>query len=227
MKITYYGQSTFLFETDEHSVIIDPFISANPHAGVKVEDIRVSHVLLTHGHGDHILDAEPIARNNQATIVAPNELAGIFGKKGLQVHPMSIGGAHTFEFGRVKLTQAFHSSSVETEDGLVYAGMPVGIVLSIGGKSIYHAGDTGLFGDMKLIGEYNNLDVALLPIGDNFTMGPEDATLAAQWLHAGLTIPMHYNTFPLINQDGNAFTHGLEAKGLRAKELKPGESIEV
>lgn len=227
MKITYFGQSTFLFQTEEHSVIIDPFISANPHAGVKVEDIRVSHVLLTHGHGDHILDAEPIARNNEATIVAPNELAGIFGSKGVKVHPMSIGGAHTFDFGRVKLTQAFHSSSVETENGLVYAGMPAGIILTIGGKTIYHAGDTGLFGDMKLIGELNHLDIALLPIGDNFTMGPEDATIAAEWLQAGLTIPMHYNTFPLIAQDGNAYVQGLIGKGLNAQEIKCGESIEV
>lgn len=229
MKITYHGQSTFIIEADGHSVIIDPFLSGNPKALIKPDDVKVEAVLLTHGHGDHILDAEPIARKNHAVIIAPNELAVYFaGKGGLNVHPMHIGGAHQFAFGRVKFTLAFHGSSIDVGNGqTIYGGMPSGILLTMGGKTVYHAGDTALFGDMKLIGELNSVDVALLPIGDNFTMGPEDAAIAAEWIHAKVTVPMHYNTFDLIAQDPHAFVQLVERKGLRGQVLEYGQSLEV
>lgn len=226
MKLTYHGQSCFLVENGSDKVIIDPFLSGNDKAKVSPDEIEVSYVILTHGHADHILDAEAIAQKNDAIIIAPNELAGYFGAKGLKVHPLGIGGKHTFPFGTVKVTLAFHGSGVETEQGMIYVGLPVGYLLYIGGKTIYHAGDTGLFGDMKIIGELDSIDVALLPIGDNFTMGPEDGLIAASWLKAKTVIPMHYNTFPLIAQDGAKFVSDLQAKGMNAQELQIGETAQ-
>ncbi|EJY55495.1 beta-lactamase domain-containing protein [Alicyclobacillus hesperidum URH17-3-68] len=227
MKITYHGQSCFVIESGEHRLIIDPFLSGNEKAVIKPEDVKVSYVVLTHGHADHVLDAEAIARNNDATIIAANELAVYYARKGLKIHPLGIGGKADFPFGRVKVTLAFHGSGVETEQGLVYVGPPVGYLLTIEGKTIYHAGDTGLFGDMKILGELNQIDLALLPIGDNFTMGPEDALIASEWLRAKTVIPMHYNTFPLIAQDGAQFVQDLKTRGIQGVELKIGETYEL
>ncbi|WP_206880877.1 metal-dependent hydrolase [Alicyclobacillus mali (ex Roth et al. 2021)] len=227
MKLTYHGQSCFVIESGEHRLVIDPFLNGNPNAVAKPEDIKVQWVVLTHGHADHVLDAETIARNNNATIIAANELAVYYASKGLNVHPMGIGGKRDFPFGRVKVTLAFHGSGVETENGLVYVGPPVGFLLTLEGKTIYHAGDTGLFGDMKILGELNTIDLALLPIGDNFTMGPDDALIAAEWLKAKKVIPMHYNTFPLIAQDGAKFVADCKARGIDALELKIGETFEL
>lgn len=227
MKLTFAGHSTFIVEQNGHRVIIDPFLSGNPAAVHKPLDLHVEAVLLSHGHGDHTLDAEAIARANDCVIVAPNELANYFGAKGLKAHPMGIGGSRQFEFGRVKFTQAFHSSSVESESGPIYTGMPAGILLTMDGITIYHAGDTGLFGDMKIIGEMAKPDVALLPIGDNFTMGPDDALVAAQWLGAKHVVPMHYDTFGLIAQDAELFVNKVNALGLQGVVLKIGESLDL
>ncbi len=140
---------------------------------------------------------------------------------------MNLGGAREFEFGRVKLTQAFHSSGVtlDQEKNIMYMGMPSGLLLTIEGKTIYHAGDTALFGDMKMYGELNNIDLAFLPIGDNYTMGPEDALIAAKWLNAKLTVPVHYNTFDLLKQDGQLYVDKLTENGLNGKVVQPGESF--
>ncbi len=227
MKITFHGQSCFVVEGDGHRVVIDPFLTGNPTAVAKPEDIQVEAVLLTHGHGDHIQDAESIAKANDAFIIAPFELAGYFHGKGCKIEPMHLGGKRKFSFGTVKMTLAFHGSGLETENGIGNAGHPCGYLLTIGGKTLYHAGDTALFGDMKIIGELNSIDVALLPIGDNFTMGPEDAVYAAEWLRAKLTVPMHYNTFPLIEQDPEAFVAALNERNLKGHVLKPGESLEI
>lgn len=229
MKVQYYGHSAMQIEGDGYSLLIDPFLSGNPVARVSPDEVKADYILLTHGHGDHLGDTVAIAKRNNATVIAPYELATYIGWQGVNVHPMHIGGAHKFAFGRVKLTQAFHGSglTLDDEQKIIYLGMPSGILLTMEGKTIYHAGDTALFGDMKLIGERNQIDLAFLPIGDNFTMGPEDALLAAEWLRAKQVVPIHYNTFPLIEQDGEAFVSQLKDKGIAGRVMNPGDIINL
>lgn len=225
-KLTYFGHDAFLVETSKARIAIDPFITGNPLAGVSASDIKVDYVLLTHGHGDHLGDGLDIARRCGATIVSTFELASYCQSKGAKAHPMHIGGGFNFNFGRVKLTIAHHGNAVDTENGLLALGPPAGILLTADGKTLYHAGDTGLFLDMKLIGEMNDIDVALLPIGDNFTMGLDDAVKAVEFLAPKLAVPMHYNTFDVISADPSEFVSKVRAAGGYADVLKVGESLE-
>jgi len=224
MKITYHGHSVVLVESEQANIIIDPFISGNGQATIKPSDLpHLDYIILTHGHNDHVGDAFDLARTHDATIVAVAELADYSASKGLKVHPMSIGGGYHFNFGRVQYTIAFHGSSYADENHrTIYAGMPGGILLTIEGKTIYHAGDTALYSDMKLLGERYDIDLAFLPIGDNFTMGPEDAVLAAEWIKAKTVVPVHYNTFPIIEQDPQSFVDKVKSVG---KVMASGESI--
>jgi L-ascorbate metabolism protein UlaG (beta-lactamase superfamily) len=226
MKVSYHGHSVVKIETEGKTILIDPFITGNGLTDLSVDDLKVDVILLTHGHNDHVGDTLQLAKQNDALVIAPFELATYLSWKGVKVHEMHIGGAHQFEFGHVKLTQAFHGSSyTEENQTIVYTGMPSGILFTAEGKTIFHAGDTALFSDMKLIGERNTIDVAFLPIGDNFTMGPEDAAVAAEWLQAKTVVPIHYNTFPVIEQDPVAFAESLSGKKGRA--LAVGEVIEL
>ncbi|RYG74917.1 metal-dependent hydrolase [Lentibacillus lipolyticus] len=226
MKVSYHGHSVVRVETDSHTILIDPFISGNEACDLHAGSVKTDVILLTHGHNDHVGDTEEIAKRNEALVVAPNELAGYLGAKGLNTHPMHIGGAHAFDFGKVKYTQAFHGSSYTEDDGtIIYTGMPGGILLTIDGKTIYHVGDTGLFSDLKLIGDRNDIDLAFVPIGDNFTMGPEDALVAADWIKADTVVPVHYNTFPVIEQDPEAFAS--KVKTGKGRAMKIGEAIEL
>ncbi|MCC8434793.1 metal-dependent hydrolase [Brevibacillus sp. M2.1A] len=229
LDIRFHGHSSVQVTSEGHSIMIDPFISGSPVAATKLEDISVQYILLTHGHQDHILDAVELAKKNDATIVATHELATYLSWQGVKTISMNLGGSVKLPFGKVKMTQAFHSSGVVLDDEkqIVYMGMPGGFVIELGGKTIYHAGDTGLFGDMKLIGERHNIDLAFLPIGDVFTMGPEDALVAAEWVQADFVVPIHYDTFPPIKQDGEAFVAELAEKDIRAKALKPGETLRL
>lgn len=223
LKLTYHGHSTFIVQSDSHSVIIDPFLSYNPNCKIKPSDVKVSHIILTHGHDDHFGDTLEIAKANNAVVIAAHELAEYTASKGAQSHGMGIGGKCDFLFGSVKLTIAHHSSSY----GGQYMGEPAGVILTIGGKNIYHAGDTGLFLDMKLIGEMNNIDIALIPIGDNYTMGIDDAVKAVEFLNPKLAAPIHYNTFDLIKADAEEFKRKVESIGKQCRIMHSGDTLEA
>lgn len=221
-KIIFHGQSFLEIKTKSHTILIDPFITGNPLCDVKAADVKCDYIILTHAHGDHFGDTIQLAQKNDATVIAMVELADSIEDK-VKSHGMNLGGGYNFDFGRVKLTLAHHSSS--TNDGR-YMGDPAGILLSVDGKCIYHAGDTALFYDMKLIGEMNKIDIAFLPIGDNFTMGVDDAVKAVEFVNPEMTVPIHYNTFPVIKADANDFKRKVESIGKKCTVLAPGEAIE-
>ncbi|MBP2110561.1 metal-dependent hydrolase [Paenibacillus sp. FSL R7-0204] len=229
MKITYHGHSCVQIEVNGKSLIIDPFISGNSAAVTKVEDIKTDAVLLTHAHMDHILDALPIAEQNQAVVVANVELAGHLGGQGAKkTIGMNIGGTVDLGFAKATMIHAFHTSSITLEDGQrIYGGTPAGFIIEADGHTVLHAGDTGLFGDLKMFGELYEIDLAILPIGGHFTMGPEHALIAAKWLGARQVLPVHYNTFPPIKQDAGAFVQALEEAGIRGSALAYGETLEL
>lgn len=228
MKITFLGHAAFLLE-GIMNIVIDPFITGNPAAKTKAGDVKADLVLVSHGHGDHLGDAVQIARQSGGTVVSVFELANFCARKGASVHGLHIGGGYNFGEAAIKLTPAWHGSGLGGEEGPAeYLGTPCGFIIKMEGKTIYHAGDTGLFGDMELIGRLNNIDVALVPIGDNFTMGPDDALEAVKMLKPELVIPMHYNTFPVISQDPELFRQQVEsATTAKVKILSPGESATI
>lgn len=226
MKVSYHGHSIVKIETGGKTILIDPFITGNELTDLQAADQSPDVILLTHGHNDHVGDTIDIAKRCNPLIIAPNELAVYLGWQGLNTHGMNIGGACEFEFGNVRYTQAFHSSSYTTEaNEIIYTGMPAGIIFQAEGKTIYHAGDTSLFGDMALIGKRNEIDVAFLPIGDNFTMGPEDAAMAVELLQPKLVVPVHYDTFPPIKQDPEDFKKLVTAH--EVKIMKAGDVLEM
>ncbi|MCC4721543.1 metal-dependent hydrolase [Salinicoccus sp. RF5] len=226
MKLSYHGHSIIQLENNDTKVIVDPFINGNELTDLEAGDVKADYILLTHGHNDHVGDTVEIAKNNDATVVAPVELAGYLEGQGLETIGMNIGGRKSFEFGSIKFVHAFHSSSFTDDDGKVhYTGMPTGIIIEAGEKKIYHAGDTGIFGDMKLISDLNGpFDVAFVPIGDHFTMGIEDAAYATdELIRPKIAVPVHYDTFPPIKQDAEAFKNSAKTE---VQVLKPGETVD-
>lgn len=196
MKITFYGHACIGIEVGGKHILVDPFISANPKAAhIDVNALKADYVLLTHAHQDHVLDTEQIAKNNNAVIVSNYEIATYYGSKGLQSHPMNHGGSWSFDFGKVKYVAAVHSSSFP--DGS-YGGNPGGFVIESEYKNIYIAGDTALTMDMKLIPMRTKLDLAIFPIGDNFTMDVQDAVIAADFVNCDKVLGCHYDTFGYI-----------------------------
>jgi L-ascorbate metabolism protein UlaG (beta-lactamase superfamily) len=206
---------------------LDPFISGNPLAATRPEALDPTHILATHGHADNSGDALLIAARTEAQIIAPTEFADHFRSKGAKAHAM-YQGTQIFEFGKVRMTQALHGSSLEEGGEAIFTGNPCGDVIHCDGKCVYHAGDTGIFGDMELIGRMNDLiDCDLLPIGGNFTMDPEEALEAADLLKPRLVVSMHYDTFPVIRQDADLFVGNLMRRGIEGIKMAPGEAIEL
>jgi len=225
-RMRWLGHSCLLFESDGINVLIDPFLSSNPKAAIKADAVPADFILVSHGHSDHVGDAVAIAKRTGATAIANYEIAGWLQKQGVKkTHGMQHGGSFTFPFGAVKLTLAFHGSQLP--DGSC-GGNPCGFYLTFkDGKRVYDAADTGLFGDMKLIGE-EGIDLALLPIGDNFTMGPADALRALTMLKPGRVVPIHYNTFELIKQDPKAWASDVQAGRLAEPiVMNPGDWLDV
>jgi L-ascorbate metabolism protein UlaG (beta-lactamase superfamily) len=217
LNITFLGHSGFLLDDGAHQLAIDPFLTGNELARHKPDDITCQYVALTHGHADHFGDTVEIARNNDATVIAAFEICEYLGEQGItRTEPGNPGGRVHTDFGYVAFTQAFHSSSYEGR----YMGMPCGLVISMGGVKFYHCGDTCLFGDMRLIGEIAHPDIAAIPCGDRFTMGPELAARAAQMINPRVAIPIHYATFPALTDDISAF----RPDGVEVRKMEPGES---
>ncbi|HZJ09636.1 MAG TPA: metal-dependent hydrolase [Trueperaceae bacterium] len=224
MRLRFLGHSGMQLVAAGTEVVIDPYISGHPNTPVTLDELAPDLVVITHAHGDHWGDTEAIAGASGATVVSSAEIAGYAADRGLKSHAMNIGGAHTFGACRVKFTPAWHSSSFP--DGS-YGGMPMGVILELAGQRIYHAGDTALFEDMKLIGR-GGLDLALLPIGDNYTMGPEDALAAVELLQPKRVVPMHYDTFDLLSQDAVAFASAVRSRtSAECEVLRPGETIDL
>lgn len=226
MLLTFLGQAGFALEADGKTVLIDPWVTGNPVATVKANDLRADTILLSHAHNDHgIDDAQTIAKRTGATIITTFELGTWLDAQGARTIPANHGGTVAFDGGSVKFTPAWHTSSYQTgPDTFVAAGVPAGLVIRFGGLTIYHTGDTALFRDMELIGEAG-IDLMCVCIGDHFTMGPDDAIRAVRFVQPKAVIPMHYNTFPAIKQDGAAFKRRVEADlpGVACYPLQPGQ----
>lgn len=226
MKLTAFGHSCFLLETAGARLVFDPYLSDNPHGIVAPAAVPCDYVLCSHAHSDHICDALELARLHRATIIAPYELAEYFAAQGATTIDLMPGGGIDLPWGRIDMTPAIHSSALELPDGENRAmGVASGYVVRADDRALYHAGDTALFGDMQLIGR-RGLDVALVPIGDRYTMGPDDALAALDLLRPRLTVPMHYNTTPPIRQDPHAFAARAVAAGHPTRVLAASASLE-
>jgi len=223
MKTTFYGHAYFEIETGGKKLLFDPFISHNALAkAIDINSLKPDYILLSHGHADHMADLEVIQKNSGAQVICIADIAGWLGNKGItNVHAMNFGGGFDFDFGRVKMVYALHSSSMP--DG-AYGGNPAGFVIYSEGKKIYFAGDTALTLDMKLLAD-EHLDWAILPIGDNYTMGADDAIKACGFINCKNVIGMHYDTFPVIKIDKDVVKEKFEAAGLNLKLLPIGESL--
>ncbi len=221
VEVRFLGHAATWIQGNGVRILIDPFLEGNPLAAAGPDEVDADLIVLTHAHGDHWGDTLKIAERTGAKVVSTFEIASYASARGAEAWPMNIGGTYAFEGGWLKFFPAWHSSSFP--DG-TYGGMPMGVVIELGEKRIYHAGDTALFSDMRLIGELG-LDLALLPIGDTFTMGPDDALRALELLRPKAVVPIHYNTFPPIQQDAEAFVARAEALGFEGRALKPGEVL--
>ncbi len=225
INVTFLGHSTFSIQSGDYSILIDPFLTGNPQANVSAADLNPTHIALTHGHGDHVGDTVEIAKRTGCKVIANFEICEWLQKQGVSnVHPQHIGGGFNHEFGRLKLTTALHGSMLPDGSN---GGMPAGLLFTLDETTIYHAGDTGLFSDMRLIGEAG-IDLAILPIGDNFTMGPDDALRAVDFLSPKQVVPCHFDTFGYIEQDAAVWANRVTAEtSATATIMQPGGQISL
>ena len=220
IQFHYIHHSAFTFSDGKTTLLFDPYLEGNPE-GLTAGDIKADYIFISHAHGDHLGEAYEIAKRNDALIISTAEIAHDAETHGCRAHAMHLGGTFAFPFGRVRITPAFHGSGIA-------GGHACGFIVRLAGKVIYFAGDTSLFGDMKLLGELEKIDYALLPIGDNFTMGPDDAVIAAKFLGARNVIPIHYSTWPIIAQDPQAFKAKAEAEtASKVLTIAPGSTVEL
>lgn len=220
IKLHYYGHSAFsLSYNDEPILLFDPFFTGNTWEKGKQEEINCKYILVSHAHEDHLGDTLEIAKRTGAQVISTAEIANLCSAEGLNAHPMHLGGKTVFPFGWVRVTPAFHGAGIS-------GGHACGFIVNFYGKVVYFAGDTAIFGDMELLGKIEEIDWALLPIGNNFTMGPEDAALAASLLKPKQVIPIHYKTWPIIDQDPESFKLLTEATyKIPVSIVLPGEKI--
>jgi len=228
MDITFYGHSCFAVEINNHKILFDPFISHNPKVqelaeGIDIDSIEADFVLISHGHEDHVADAEAILKRTGAQLISNYEIVSWFGTKGIEnAHPLNHGGSVTLPFGTLKYVNAVHSSVLP--DG-TYGGNPGGFVIESDEGNFYFSGDTALTYDMKLIGEFHKLDWAVLCIGDNFTMGYEDAAICAEWIGVNNVMGTHFDSFPYIEIDHTAAKNTFMEKGISLKIPEIGETF--
>lgn len=222
-KLTWYGHAALGLETGGYHVLVDPYFTDNPTASTTADRVQADYILVSHGHGDHLGDAIAIARRTGATVISNSEIARWLRNQGVKTHAQHLGGGFKHPFGYLKLTLALHGSSLPDQS---YGGNPAGFLLTTpDGKKIYMACDTGLFGDMRLIGE-EGIELAVLPIGDNYTMGPDDALRAVKLLQPKQVLPIHYNTFDVIVQDAGAWAERVRKEtGAQVHVLVPGDVI--
>lgn len=224
LTYTFHGHACFTLEADGTTLLFDPFLTGNPAAKVTADDLAADYILLSHGHFDHLPDAAAIAQRTGATVIGAFEVASWIGGQGVaSVHGMQPGGSFRFPFGRVKQTIAHHGSMLP--DGS-YGGVASGFIVDIGGKRVYYTGDTALFLDMQLYGE-EGINVLILPIGDNYTMGPEDALRCVKFVKPKLVIPLHYDTWPPIAQDAAAFAAAVEATGIQCIVAEVEQAVAI
>lgn len=219
-KFHYINHACFMIEKNNSAIIFDPFLDGNPK-GLQANDIKVDYIFISHGHFDHLGSAFEIAKNCDATIISTAEICGLAEAAGCKAHAMHLGGTFMFPFGKVRVAMAFHGSGVP-------GGHACGFVVDFYGTKVYFAGDTALYSDMQLLPQLDAFDYAVLPIGGNFTMDPKDAAIAAKFLQAKYVIPVHYNTWPPIAQDVDAYKADVEATtSSKVLIVKPGETIEL
>lgn len=225
-KLTWHGHSTFSLETEGGTrVVIDPFFDDNPTSDLTADQVEADFIVVTHGHYDHFADCIPLAKRTGATVISTFEIAAFCEQQGVKhTHGMNIGGACEFDFGRLKLTPAIHSGSVAGDTTGTHTTVCSGLLFDLGTTRLHHAGDTALTFDMQLL--RGSVDVALLPIGDNFTMGPEDAVRAIEFIEPSVVIPIHYGTWPVIEQDPHAFAE-LVGKRARVEVMQPGGTYDL